>query len=161
MSYVGSWLTRGHKSLIGIGCVIDMVTGLVMDGHVCSLHCHICAKAGAFIQRERPHRYERWRREHIESEECTINFEGSSGMMQVKATEVLWSRCIQRHKHQYTTMVSDSGLKAHLRLLQLQPYGPNEEIQKEDCINHIRKRLGAALRNLVSDCSKRGVTLRG
>ena len=26
----GSWLTRGHKSLIGMGCVIDVLTGLVI-----------------------------------------------------------------------------------------------------------------------------------
>ena len=59
VSFDGSWLTRGHKSLIGIGCVIDVLTGLILDGHVCSLHCHICAQSGAFVKRETPHRYER------------------------------------------------------------------------------------------------------
>ncbi|GFS09143.1 hypothetical protein ElyMa_004775500 [Elysia marginata] len=49
--------------------------------------------------------------------------------MGVKAEEVLWSKSIKRHKLHYTTTVSDG----HSRLLQLQPYGPDEEIQKEDC----------------------------
>ena len=64
-------------------------------------------------------------------------------------------------------MVSDGDSKAHTRLLKMQPYGPNnkdessKEIEKEDCINHVEKRLGAALRNLVADCSKKGITLGG
>ena len=156
VSFDGSWLTRGHKSLIGIVCVIDVLTGLILDGHVCSLHCHICAQSGAFVKRETPHSYERWRQEHIASGECTINFEGTSGLMEVKAAEVLWSRSLKRHKMRYTTMVSDGDSKAHTKLLELKPYGPDE-----DCINHVGKRLGAALHNIVSDCSKRGVTLGG
>ncbi|KAK3742326.1 hypothetical protein RRG08_028238 [Elysia crispata] len=125
VSFDGSWLTRGHKSLIGIGCVIDVLTGLILDGHVCSLHCHICAQSGAFVKRETPHRYERWRQEHIASGECTINFEGTSGLMEVKAAEVLWSRSVKRHKMRYTTMVSDGDSKAHTKLLELKPYGPD------------------------------------
>ena len=74
---------------------------------------------------------------------------------------MLWSRSVQRHKMRYTTMVSNGDSKAHTKLLELQPYGPDEVIDKEDCINHVGKRLGAALRNLVSDYSKRGVTLGG
>ena len=31
VSYDGSWMKRGHNSSYGIGCVIDTVTGLVLD----------------------------------------------------------------------------------------------------------------------------------
>ena len=34
-------------------------------------------------------------------------------------------------------------------------------IEKEECINHVGKRLGTALHNLLTDCSKRGTTLGG
>ncbi|GFO03820.1 hypothetical protein PoB_003032500 [Plakobranchus ocellatus] len=78
VSFDGSWLTCGHKSLIGIGCVIDVLTDLIINGHVLSPHCHVCAQMGAWIKRETPLRYEQWRQEHIEKGECTINFEGSS-----------------------------------------------------------------------------------
>ena len=74
VSFYGSWLTRGHKSLIGIGSVIDVLTGLDIDGYVCSLYCHICSWTGEFIKRETPHRYKHWREEHIASGECTITF---------------------------------------------------------------------------------------
>ncbi|GFO12967.1 hypothetical protein PoB_003947200 [Plakobranchus ocellatus] len=92
VSFDGSWLTRGHKSLIGIGCVIDVLTGLIIDGHVMSLHCHVCARTGTWVKRETPQRYEHWLEEHVRSGECTVNFEGSSGMMEVQAAVVLWSR---------------------------------------------------------------------
>ena len=31
MSFGGSWMTQGHSSLYDIGCVVEMVTGLVID----------------------------------------------------------------------------------------------------------------------------------
>ncbi|GFO12966.1 hypothetical protein PoB_003947100 [Plakobranchus ocellatus] len=58
-------------------------------------------------------------------------------------------------------MVSDGDSKAFNKLVEIMPYGPNVVIVKEDCINHVGKRLGTALRNLVSDCSKKGTTLGG
>ncbi|GFU55279.1 uncharacterized protein TNCV_427761 [Trichonephila clavipes] len=38
VSFDGTWLTRGHThtSLIGVGCVIDMLTGYVVDFEVMS-----------------------------------------------------------------------------------------------------------------------------
>ncbi|RUS76596.1 hypothetical protein EGW08_015638 [Elysia chlorotica] len=150
----------GPYSLNNFCCVIDVLTGLIIDGHVCNLHCHICAQTGAFIRRETPHRYERWRQEHIATGECAVNFEGLSGMMEVKVAEVLWGRSVEDHKLRYATMVSDGDSKAHTNL-KVQPYGLDETIDKEDCTHHVGKRLGAALRNLVSDCSKKRITLGG
>ena len=37
VSYDGSWMTRDHKSLYGIGCVVEVNTGLVIDLRVMSL----------------------------------------------------------------------------------------------------------------------------
>lgn len=47
VSYDGSWLTRGFKSKIGIGCVVDLLTGLCIDWHVVSSYCHTCETTGA------------------------------------------------------------------------------------------------------------------
>ncbi|GFS79147.1 uncharacterized protein TNCV_4408571 [Trichonephila clavipes] len=68
VGFVGTWLTRGHTSLIGVGCVIDMLTGYVVDFEVMS---------------------------------------------------------------------------------------------KEECINHVSKRLGTALRSTVRDCRAQGISLGG
>ncbi|KAK3732128.1 hypothetical protein RRG08_026510 [Elysia crispata] len=54
VSFDGSWLTRGHKFLIGIGCVIDVLIGLILDGHVSCLQSTLplCAQSGAFVKRK-------------------------------------------------------------------------------------------------------------
>ncbi|GFY76923.1 uncharacterized protein TNIN_318041 [Trichonephila inaurata madagascariensis] len=39
VSYDGSWLTRGHTSNIGVGCIIDLLTGFVIDYEVMSKLC--------------------------------------------------------------------------------------------------------------------------
>ena len=41
VSFDGTWLTRGHSSLIGVGCVVEVITGLTLDFHVVSLHCQV------------------------------------------------------------------------------------------------------------------------
>ncbi|GFU79078.1 uncharacterized protein TNCV_304491 [Trichonephila clavipes] len=78
VSFDGTWLTRGHTSLIGVECVIDMLTGYVVDFEV---------------------------------------------MKKV--------------------------------------YGPDIVIKKEECINHVSKRLGTALRSTVKDCRAQGISLGG
>ena len=45
VSFDGTWMTRGHKSKYGLGCVIEIETGLVIDFVIMSLYCHSCAGA--------------------------------------------------------------------------------------------------------------------
>ena len=86
---------------------------------------------------------------------------GSAGMMEVEAAQVLWLRSVERHKLRYTVLLSDGDAKTFNQLTTIKPYGEDVQIDKEECINHVSKRLGSALRNVVADCRKRGVTLGG
>ncbi|GFS01778.1 hypothetical protein ElyMa_006430500 [Elysia marginata] len=158
VSYDGSWMTRGHSSMIGIGCVIDVLTGYVVDFHVMSSFCQTCAKTGQKLKESNPRAYTQWYEKH--KLHCDINYSGSAGMMETHAAELLWSRSIKRHKLRYTTMLSDGDAKSFNRLTEIAPY-PGTVIEKEECINHVGKRLSTSLRNLVSDCSKRRITLGG
>ncbi|GBO16583.1 hypothetical protein AVEN_38248-1 [Araneus ventricosus] len=45
VTFDGTWLTRGHTSQIGIGCVIDMLAGYVIDYQVMSKYCKECELA--------------------------------------------------------------------------------------------------------------------
>ncbi|GFT04637.1 uncharacterized protein TNCV_334011 [Trichonephila clavipes] len=45
VSFDGSWLTRVHTSLIGIACVIDILTGYVIDFEVMCKVCRNCSVA--------------------------------------------------------------------------------------------------------------------
>ena len=46
------------------------------------------------------------------------------------------------------TSVSDGYSKTHSMLLQQQPYGKDHLVEKMDCVSHVQKRMGTALRNL-------------
>ena len=144
VSYDGS---RGHKSQYGIGCVIEVMMGLVIDLQVMSLYLQRCAHASTrhggvhtcgFIESE-------WYRTH--EPECNKNYEGSSGGMETKAAELLWDRSTNRD-FRYTTMLSDGDARTFNHLSSLQVYS-EVELQKEECINHVAKRLGTALRKLA------------
>ncbi|KAK7478806.1 hypothetical protein BaRGS_00029905, partial [Batillaria attramentaria] len=182
VSFDGSWITRGHTSHIGIGCVVVLLTGLCIDAHVMCNFCLKCATTGKKIFEEKPLEYAAWLVKHLPA--CEKNFTGSSGMMEVEAARVLWRRSVTRHKLRYTVLLSDGDTKSfqeltmikpygdavliekeecinHQELTMIKPYGDAVLIEKEECINHVSKRLGTALSKVVADCGKRGVTLGG
>ena len=49
----------------------------------------------------------------------------------------------------YTGLVGDGDSKAYQAVVRLEPYGPDTEILKEECINHAHKRMGTALLKLT------------
>jgi len=57
-------------------------------------------------------------------------------------------------------MVSDGDAKVHACLLKLKPYG-DVLVKKEECLNHVSKRMGTALRNIRTDLSKKGQRIGG
>ncbi|GFS25936.1 hypothetical protein ElyMa_001700700 [Elysia marginata] len=81
--------------------------------------------------------------------------------MEPEAAEVMWKQSLELHNIRYTTFVRDGDSKAHDRVVPQKPCGEEVEIRKEECMNHVEKRMGTALRNLVQDCKKRGITLGG
>ncbi|GFV57006.1 uncharacterized protein TNCV_1678871 [Trichonephila clavipes] len=99
VTFDGTWLTRGHSSQIGVGCVIDLLTGFVMDFEVMSKRCIECEHA-------------------------------KSGL-------------------------GENSAEFH------EVYGPEIKINKEECINHVSKRLGTSLRKAVKEWRARGVSLGG
>ncbi|GFV07212.1 uncharacterized protein TNCV_1165461 [Trichonephila clavipes] len=45
VSFDDTWLTRGHTSPIGVGCVVDTLTGYVIDYEIMSKYCPTCISA--------------------------------------------------------------------------------------------------------------------
>ena len=90
VSYDGSWVTRVHKSQYGIDCVVEVITGLVIDLQVMSLYCQRCAYASTRHGGRHTAAFKEW---HVTHEpECNQNYEGASGGTEVKAAELLWTR---------------------------------------------------------------------
>ena len=155
-SFDGSWMTRGHKSLYGVGCVVEVTTGLVLDLAVLSLYCQRCTYAEKLFGGTHTPEFQQWLETHTE---CNKNYNSTSGGMEDTAAEILWNRSLERG-YRYTTIVSDGDAKTFSHLTDLQVYG-NVVLRKEECINHVSKRLGTALRKLSASGKKSGVTLGG
>ena len=157
VSYDGTWHKRGHTSNYGVGCVIDVFTGFVLDFEVLSKFCQLCTiqnkKLGA-----KSRAFKEWYDIHIPN--CQCNYSGSSPAMEMEAAKRMWERS-KSYGLQYTTMLSDGDAKTFTSLQQSKVYGDNVDLVKEECINHIHKRMGTALRNLVADERKRGTTIGG
>ena len=52
------------------------------------------------------------------------------------------------YKLRYTSLIGDGDAKTHALLLEDKPYGDKCDVKKLDCIGHIQKRMGTALRKL-------------
>ncbi|KAL8563508.1 hypothetical protein ACOMHN_066175 [Nucella lapillus] len=142
ISIDGSWQKRGHQSHNGVVTVIDMMTGLVLDFVALSNFCQVC-EIGPKPDDED---YEDWRQKH--QSQCQKNINCSAGAMEMEGALILFKRSVQLHGFRYTEMLGDGDAKTHSRLLQEDPYD-GRPIEKLECVNHVTKRMGTALRNLV------------
>ncbi|CAN7944596.1 unnamed protein product, partial [Ixodes hexagonus] len=137
VSYDGTWQKRGHTSHFGVGAVIELETGLVLDFSVQSNYCHGCNLGPKKDSNE----YQAWAKSH--EEVCQKNFEGSSNAMQVQAAGDIFSRSVEQHNMQYVTVLSDGDSKAFNHVASLGLY--DKDMQKEDCVNHVAKRMYAGM----------------
>ncbi|GFW39728.1 uncharacterized protein TNCV_3188991 [Trichonephila clavipes] len=129
---------RGHSSLYGIGIVIDILTGLIIDYEILSKYCPECTTAKRDLG-ENSAEYSIWYKSH--QEECSENYVGSSNAMEVKAAEILWKRSIKNCGMRYVSILSDGDAKTYQHLSSLNVYGNCIKIAKEECINHVAKGL--------------------
>lgn len=158
VSFDGTWHKRGHTSLYGIGVVIDMLTGLVVDYEILSKYCHECVVTQRDLGPETPE-FEAWYSGH--KDVCQKNFSGSSNSMEMYTAEIMWKRSQQQSKFRYISMLSDGDSKTFNHLKSLNVYGQKCTIVKQECINHVAKRLGKALSDKVKEWKIKGVTLGG
>ena len=99
-------MKHGHTSAYGIGCVIETVTGLVLDLTILSSYYQACSSAEARCGgggRDTA-QYQTWLANH---KNCNANYHGTFGGMEVEAAEILWGRSLNRG-FRYRTMVSIS-----------------------------------------------------
>lgn len=140
VSFDGTWHKRGHTSHFGLGAVIELDSGLVLDFSVASNYCHGCSIG----PKESEDGHEEWIETHKET--CQKNFNGSSNAMEVEAAGTIFSRSKELHGMQYTTVLSDGDSKAFLHVSKLNLY--DKEITKEDCVNHVAKRVFSGIESI-------------
>ncbi|KAH7963500.1 hypothetical protein HPB52_021267 [Rhipicephalus sanguineus] len=76
------------------------------------------------------------------------------------SSAVMERRSLQKHRLRYTTMLSDGDSRTFHALTEESVYG-FVKVEKKDCINHVHKRRGAALRTLVDKKKAQGQPLGG
>ncbi|XP_077533580.1 uncharacterized protein LOC144145747 [Haemaphysalis longicornis] len=97
--YVGTWMTRGRSSHIGVGCVIELYTGLVLDHCVLSNYCQGCAvgpKPGDDNYEECPEKHK---------PQCQKNTDANAGQREVEAARIMFERSFGKYKLRYINVL--------------------------------------------------------
>ena len=145
MSYDASWMTRGHKSVYGIGCVVDLMTNLIIDFAVLNTSW-LCNQETT------------WTRRHTNMICDSLITHVTKTL---KAQLVRWMLLLQRFSGNNRLPDTAFGMSPSIRMAMLNVYSDACPIQKEECVNHVSKRLGTALHKVVGEGHKEGVVTSG
>ncbi|GFT91110.1 uncharacterized protein TNCV_2009091 [Trichonephila clavipes] len=125
----GTWQKRGHTSLNGVVTAVSVDTGKVIDAEILSRKCS-CHFNG-----------------NLHSDECSANYFGNSGGMEVEGALRIFNRSEVLHNLRYTQYLGDGDSKAYKAGLESKPY-KDVNIEKLECVGHVEKRMGTRLRAL-------------
>lgn len=143
VSYDGTWQKRGHSSHNGVGVAIEVDSGLVLDFQVVSNYCKVCQNG---VKPNSP-TYDTWQLQH--KWKCQKNFDGSSNAMEAEAAKHIFARSVRKRQLVYGRMLCDGDSKAFVEANKSSGY--DIQIVKEDCINHIAKRMFNSLEKVKSE----------
>ena len=130
---------RGSRVEKGVEGVRESkkVGNAVLDYELLSRYFTRCTMKNTLDKQE----FSNWLKDHTENGECESCFDGS-----VAAAEAIWKTSIATTKMHYTILLNDGAAKTFIHLNDLQIYGPDYKITKEECLNHVAKRLGMGLK---------------
>ena len=154
LSFDGSWHKRGHSSHHGTATAIQLDSGFVVDTRVCSNFCHVCQTVGK--KKEKGEEFNKWKEKEFNkwkekhSAVCQKNFNGSANAMEVECAEVNFKRSEERRGLIYNGMLSDGDSKANTHLNEIDVYS-GIPVVKEDCVNHVAKRMYTALEKITKN----------
>ena len=141
----GTWQKRGYSSQNGCVIVMSIDTGKVLDAEPltkvckkCQLHSHLDKDS---------EEYHRWRAEH---NNCKANYKGSAPAMESEGADRIFRRSVATHKLRYTDLYSDGDSKSYNRVKDVYS-ADGIQIAKKECIGHVQKRVGTALRKLKKE----------
>ena len=76
------------------------------------------------------------------------NFSGSAGLMDPIGVQKIYARSMVSRKLRYTSYIGDGDTKSYSSVVKEQPYRHNTQIEKLECVGHVQKRLGNAIKQL-------------
>ena len=140
----GTWQRRGHSSKNGVVFVLSVRTGEVLDYVVKTKYCQRCVYH--MKHNNNSQSYEEWMESH--SKECSMNHIGPSDSMETEGAVEMFLRSIDTRSLRYATFVGDGDTDCFGNVAEAcsKKYGDQYVVKKEECVGHIQKRLGTALR---------------
>lgn len=104
---------HGRKEVLNLAVfVISYETGKVIDYRVQSKFCKACSYWEK--QDKESIEYKNWKKEH--SNQCEINFSGSSGAMEPKETLSMFQSSLN-YKLRYKYLIADGDSKTHSHMV--------------------------------------------
>ena len=82
---------------------------------------------------------------------CEVNYCGSPSAMESTGALAIWKRSVSKNKLRYTQMISDGDSKTFKLLSDQLPYGASNLMSKHECVGHVQKRMGTALREKAKE----------
>ena len=155
----GTLARRGFQSLYGIVVVVSWKSGKVLNVEVLSKHCQACATHHE-MNTSSDEILDWWGEGHQAS--CEVNYCGSSSVMESTGTLANWKRSVSKNMLRYTQIISDGDSKTFKLLSdQLSMVCPNL-VSKHECVGHVQKRMGKALREKAKEkfVNERGERVR-
>ncbi|KAG7172195.1 hypothetical protein Hamer_G009538 [Homarus americanus] len=144
VSYESAWLDQGPERYYGVGVVIELYTGIVLDWEFVSSYCHECKEKK---EDEVQGSYDEWKRSHERN--CNMNYKGDSDGREEAVVQRMCSRSVERYQVRYVVFITERDSNACDKIMQMNngqgPYGAKHAVVKEESVSHLRKELGAAL----------------
>ena len=141
----GTWQRRCFSSLNGCVTVMSIDTGKVLDTGPLSRTCKQC-QLHSHLDKEGTE-YQTWKANHTQ---CSANFRGSAPAMEPEGALRMFKRSEMLHKLRYTELYGDGDSKSYSQVKDV--YKEQDiEVVKQECIGHVQKRVGTALRNLKKE----------
>ena len=146
----GTWQRRGFSSLNGCIAVLSIESGKVLDAEALTKVCKQCQLH--FHMDKESEEYRSWKADHVN---CKANFDGSAPAMEAEGAQRIFERSIENNQLRYTELYGDGDSKSHQQVKDIiqQMY---LKFKKKQCIGHVQKRVGTALRKLKKEDSKLG-----
>jgi len=142
----GTWKKRGFSSLYGVATLIGYYSGKVLDVFVKSSYCKLCESWKAKLHTSE---FQEWYENHVNEGKCSANHEGPAGNMEASSILEMFRRSFQKYGLRYNQYIGDGDSKTYTRIVNSKPYGDDFAIHKKECVEHVQKRMGTRLRELV------------
>lgn len=142
----GSWKSRSQSCQVvsRVVAVIYVDTAEVLDAHVACSTCPTCKRLED--KDKSSLEYLSWYVKHGIT--CRMNHDGSAQAMEAARAIMVYRRSLE-NSVRYNPFVGDGDSKSYKTVATDKPCGPNYDIEKEECIGHIQKRMGTPLRREV------------